>query len=254
MMIEWECILECNYKCFYCGNGRNDMLESPIDYERYKQKVFDFLDKLKAEFPHEELFIFGGEPFLHPFIEEIIHYMNIIGLRFVIQTNFSRADIITDILRKESVKLQISLHTTEIRDRIKLIKDIRDLQYFVRRIDVMYVGKKSLSLYREVRDVLENKEMLFLAPVADFNIEGVCNHHLYDFNMLKKGAHRAVYQFEKGGRSFNWENQMRGNISYEGSDCLYRDNYVLFDPSLARHTCNYRQTNDVCPNKQCFLM
>lgn len=254
MIVEWECILECNYKCFYCSNGRNDMLDTPIKYETDKAKVFVFLDKLKKEYPEEELFVFGGEPFLHPFIEDIVHHMNEIGMYFVIQTNFSRSDIITNISENENLKIQISLHSTEIQDKIGLIKDIQKLEHIIRTIDVMYTGKESLSLYREVRDALYTKDVISLAPVADFNMDNVCNHHLYDFNKLKNSIYRVAYQFERGDRSFNWEQQMKGEISYQGGECLYKDRYVLFDPALNRYTCNYRQNNDVCPNKQCFLM
>ena len=118
----------------------------------------------------------------------------------------------------------------------------------------MYIGKPSLSLYRNVRSILKDKSIIYLTPVADFNIESACNHYLYEYNQMKKSAHRAVYSFEKGGKSFNWEYQMKGKVSYNGKPCSHKDKYVLFDPSLNRYTCSYRQNNDICPNKYCFLV
>ena len=254
MIIEWECILECNYKCFYCSNGRNDMLKSPISYEKNKERVFGFLCDLRTMYPDDELFVFGGEPFLHPFIDEIIHHMNDIGLKYVIQTNFSMVDKMKEILLNEKYHIQVSLHPSEIKDIIQLMVDVKDLQHIIRRVDVMYIGQQSLKLYNDIKQVLGNG-ILYLAPVADFNMnDGVCNHHLYDFNEMKKSVNRVVYNFEKGGRSFNWEEQMKNKISYKNKVCIYKDRYILFDPSLNQFTCNYRQNNEICPNDQCFLM
>jgi len=254
MIIEWECILECNYKCFYCGNGRNDMLDESIPHEQDKTKVFKFLDDIKLHYPDDELFVFGGEPFCHPFIGEIIHHMNEIGLNYIIQTNFSLTDKIRRILDNEQFEIQISLHDTEIVDIPKLIYDISDLQHIIRRIDVMYDGQQSLDLYKQVLPILDNRDILYVTPIADFNLDDVCNNHLFEFNRLKKTVIGKVYRFEKGDRSFKWERQMKGEISYKGDVCIYKDKYVLFDASLHKYTCNYRQNNNDCPNDQCFLM
>jgi len=254
MIVEWECVLACNYKCFYCGNGRNDMIDKPIPFETDIDKVFKFLDGIKSEFPDEELFVFGGEPFLHPHIELIIKHMNEIGLKFVIQTNFSCTDRIRMIADTQELNIQISLHPSEINDKIDTLNGIEEMENIIRRIDVMFIGQPSYDLFREVIQRLNDKSILYTTPVADFNISGVCNDHLYEFNKVKKTVFGQAYRFEKGDRSYQWEDQMRGDITYKGKTCIYKDKYVLFDPALKRYTCNYRQNNEVCPNDQCFLM
>lgn len=253
-MVEWECILECNYRCFYCGNGRNDMLHKPIRYETDKVRTFKFLDKIYKEFPDEELFVFGGEPFIHPFIDEIIGHMNEIGMKFVIQTNFSFIDRIKQMLDVHEFTVQVSLHPTEINDKMQILNGIEELQNIIRRIDIMFVGQTSLDLFKDVLPRLTNKRVLHTTPVGDFNLKGVCNEHLYRFNEMKRAVYGKVYQFEEGDRSFDWEEQMKGGSIYKGRPCIYKDRYVLFDPSLKRYMCNYRQNNEVCPNDQCFLM
>ena len=65
MIVEWEAVLDCNYKCHYCSNGRNDLLDKPIRYEKDMNKICAFLDNIKAQWPDEEVFVFGGEPLLH---------------------------------------------------------------------------------------------------------------------------------------------------------------------------------------------
>ena len=230
------------------------MLERPIHLEKDKLKVFEFLDNIKQEFPDEELFVFGGEPFLHPFFGDIMTYMNHIGLKFVVQTNFSKIYTIRNMSKRTDFNLQISLHPSEIKGKMELLNGISALQGNIRQIDIMYVGQPSLDLFKEVLPILTDKSKLYMAPVADFNLKDVCNKHLFEFNRLKKTVIGRVYNFEQGDRSYNWEKQMKGEVSYKGKPCIYENEYVLFDPSLERYTCNYRQNNKVCPNDQCFLM
>ena len=253
MLVEWECILDCNYKCDYCVNSRNSALSEPIQFEKDKEKVFRFLDSLKEKYSNEEIFVFGGEPFLHPFLDEIISYMNEINLKFIIQTNFSLFHNIRKCL-KENFQVQISVHPSEIKNVSTYIRNIQELQNIIRRIDIMYVGEESFKLYKEILKILKDKDKLFLAPVADFKIVNTVNKYLYEFNQLKQGVHGKVYQFEPGERSFIWESQQRGLTSMKYQPCIYKDSYILFDPLLRSYTCSYRQNNDICPNDHCFLM
>jgi MoaA/NifB/PqqE/SkfB family radical SAM enzyme len=96
MIVEWEAVLDCNYKCHYCSNGRNDLLDKPIRYEKDMDKIRAFLDNIKAQWPDEEVFVFGGEPLLHPHIEKIVEYFNKIDLKFILQTNF----VLTNKIRR----------------------------------------------------------------------------------------------------------------------------------------------------------
>ena len=89
MIVEWECILDCNYNCKYCTNGRNTVLDKPIKHIEDPVKIYNFLSMLKNNYPDSELFLFGGEPFLHPKIDFIINTLNELNMKFVIQTNFS---------------------------------------------------------------------------------------------------------------------------------------------------------------------
>lgn len=255
MIVEWECILECNYKCSYCTNGHNGVLDKPIKCEKDKEKVFDFLDSLKENYPEDELFLFGGEPFLHPFINEIISYMLSNDIKFMVQTNFSLYEKIKNITDIYEFPLQISVHPSEIKDEDSYIKAIEEQQKIIRRIDVMYIGKESIELYKKILKVLDDSSILYLCPLADFNIvDGVHNPILYEYNELRNSTYGKIYHFEQGERSFIWEQMMRGEISCKNKPCMYKDQYVLFDPMLDKYSCNYRQNNDICPHDHCFLM
>lgn len=248
-MLEWEVTLDCNYKCEYCVNSRNSALTNPIYIEKEKNRVFKFIEELKNRFPNEELFLFGGEPFAHPFFNEIIQKLNDVNMKYIIQTNFSlpkRVEQIGEII-------QVSVHPTQIKNKEIYIAELQRLKHLVRKCDVMYTGKESINYYI---DILKDfpKEKLFLVPVADFLGANFANKYLYEYNKLRQGPMSKVINFEQGERSFKWEEQMKSDWSPKGKPCMYKNNYFLFDPQLKEYNCSYRQNNDICPNDHCFLM
>ncbi len=255
MIVEWECILECNLRCAYCTNGHNGVVSPPIRYERDRSKVFAFIDMLKDRYPDDELFLFGGEPFVHPFIEDIIGHLNKVDMKFVVQTNCTLPQRILAAAADHPFTIQVSVHPNDIANWALYRQGVTDVQHITRRIDVMFVGDNSFSAYADLLPYIKDKSMLYLAPVADFNTsEHIVNNQLFLFNKLKQSIHGRVYRFEDGDRSFKWEDQMRGVWTPKGKPCMYKDAYVLYDPMLVPYTCNYRQNNDICPNQQCFLM
>ena len=247
-MIEWECTLDCNYKCDYCTNGRNSVLKNPIKCITDKTKIFNFLKSIKTRFPDEELFLFGGEPFLHPEIEFIIKTLNSINLNFVIQSNFSCYERISKI--EDNFKLQVSLHKSQIRNLDEYIKNLIDFQSKIQRIDLMFEDKGTLNIYKKLKQYIP-EEKLLIAPIADFNVEKTHLKQLKLFNILKKAL---KMNFEEGERSFLWEKMMEGKIITKGHKCLYKNKYHLFDPQFNEYNCSYRVKTDICPNENCFLM
>lgn len=250
MILEWECILDCNFTCEYCVNSRNSALEKPIKFEKNKDKIFNFLTELKRKYPNDELFIFGGEPFLHPFISDIISHLNRINMKFIIQTNSSQIDKIKKI--KHEFMIQVSVHPSQIKNKEIFIQNLLEISHLIRRIDVMYIGNISLDYVKDLIPFFKNK--IVVKPVADFKFTNVANKHLYEFNTIKQTLKGKVYNFEDGERSFLWEDQMKNRLTYKGKPCMYKDTYVLYDPMLNKYNCSYRQNNDICPNDHCFLM
>ncbi|MFZ9615185.1 MAG: radical SAM protein [Fluviibacter sp.] len=248
-MLEWEVTLDCNYQCEYCVNSRNTALVNPIYLEKEKARVFKFIEGLKEKYPQEELFLFGGEPFAHPFFGEIIDKLNEVQMKYIIQTNFSlpkRVEKINEII-------QVSVHPTQIKNKELYISELQRLKHLVRKCDVMYTGKESIDYYiKIVKDF--PKEKLFLVPVADFLGADFANKYLYEYNKLRSTPMAKFINFEPNDRSFKWEEQMTSKWSPKGSPCMYKDKYNLFDPQLNHYTCSYRQNNDICPNDHCFLM
>ena len=248
MIVEWEVTLDCNYTCEYCVHSRNSALPEPIAYEKDEDKLYTFIENLKKNYPDDELFIFGGEPFAHPKFANIIGKLNEVGMKFIIQTNFSlpkRVETINEIV-------QVSVHPNEIRQKEKYISELARLEHLIRRIDVMYIGKPSLDYYQEIAKVFP-RHKLKLVPVAGF--KGVpVNKYLYEYNQLRESVHSKFINFEENDRSYNWEKQMKGEWTPKGKPCAYKNTYVLFDPQLRQYSCCYRENNDICPNNHCFIM
>ena len=248
MIVEWEVTLDCNYQCEYCVNSRNSALPTPIFFEKNKQKVFKFIEQLKEKYPQDELFVFGGEPFAHPFFGEIIDKLREVQMNFIIQTNFS----LPKRVEKIGAIVQVSVHPTQIKNKDKYIEELGRLEHLIRKVDVMFVGKQSLDFYKDITKVFP-REKLKLIPVAGFKGVDV-NKYLYEYNEMRQGILGKFINFEVGERSYNWENQMKGIWSPKGKPCMYKDKYILFDPMLRSYSCSYRENHEICPNDHCFIM
>ena len=245
MNVEWECILDCNYSCKYCTNGRNSVLKNPIKYVTDEKRLEEFIISLKKY--NTEVFVFGGEPFLHPKIEFIIQTFNKFKIPFVIQTNFSLFKKIKEI--KEDFIIQVSIHRLMIKD-IKILKEqLKELQDKIRRIDIMYDSLECISIYKDLKD-LKN---VYIAPIADFKTsERTYLPKLIEFNKYKKLLKEI--NFEPHSRSLIWEDMFINGSKIKGKKCIYKDKYILFDPQFKSYNCSHRINCEICPNDACFIM
>lgn len=245
MNVEWECILDCNYSCEYCTNGRNSVLKNPIKCITDEKRLEEFIISLKKY--NTEVFVFGGEPFLHPKIEFIIQTFNKFKIPFVIQTNFSLFKKIKEI--KEDFIIQVSIHRLMIKD-IKILKEqLKEKQDKIRRIDIMYDSLECISIYKELKD-LKN---VYIAPIADFKTsERTYLPKLIEFNKYKKLLKEI--NFEPHSRSLIWEDMFINGSKLKGKKCIYREKYILFDPQFKSYNCSHRINCEICPNDACFIM
>jgi len=251
---EWEVTLKCNYKCFYC-------ILPKIKEELNEEKLKNFMDNLDKNI---ELFLFGGEPFLHPKIDFIIGYLNEIKQPFVVQSNGSKISLNKVFNKKiQNFNLQLSIHPTEIslNQAIQNIKkwNIASKKFNInlRRIDIMYVGKESLKYYKKLSKNFKQLD-IFLAPISGFYENESCKY-TKEYNELKKK--RKDIKFEENYiqelnkyRSEVWQDQCEGKYSTFGRQCPY--NYKLYAPDLQEYNCCYRERNydGICKKQRCFWM
>ena len=108
-IIEWEIVSKCNYKCNYC-------LLPNYDYVKDNTEIEKFIESLNINYPDEEIFCFGGEPFLHKDIKYIIETFNKFNQKFVIQSNMSKYSINKIINESLSdFKINGSIHPSQIK-------------------------------------------------------------------------------------------------------------------------------------------
>ena len=244
-MVEWEVTLKCNYSCVYCTN-----LDPSIKPVLDKRRIRDFIQMLGKTYPGVEIFVFGGEPFIHPYIDYIIQMFNKYDVPFVIQTNLSKKSIHVMKKIKEPFIVQVSIHPTEITlDQVSIPDNIN-----IRVIDVMYTGREAIKYYLKVKDMATS---VFLTPIGDFG-DGVSGPALRDFNRMREtSAWNKIINFERVKRlgeyrSNLWEN---GGDNFKGHPCIYNDKYFLYGPNLDLYNCCHRVKHDgICNHEKCFLM
>jgi len=84
--IEWNIGKRCNYDCSYCPSMIHDNISPHIDINILKTTV----DKLSNLGTKVRLSLTGGEPCVHPDMEELIEYIKTKGFWLSITTNGTR--------------------------------------------------------------------------------------------------------------------------------------------------------------------
>jgi (2Fe-2S) ferredoxin len=249
MQVEWEITMKCNYGCFYCTN-----LDKSIYPNLDRETIRNFVKMLGETYPNVEVFVFGGEPFVHPDIEYIIQCFNELNVPFVIQTNLSPYSVKVIKGIQQPFTMQASIHPSEM--SIEELYEVMQSQHNVRRYDIMYSQENALIYYFKVKELAQTSEV-YLTPITDFG-DGVSNTILDKFNQLKNDSKlKNIIQFEDEkrlgeSRSELWANP---NFTTKGKTCLYKDKYFLYGPNLQLYNCCYRiKTDGICPKDKCFLM
>ena len=249
MQVEWEVTMKCNYNCFYCTN-----LDKSIYPNLDRDTIRNFVKMLGEKYPGIEVFVFGGEPFVHPDIEYIIQCFNEFEVPFVIQTNLSSYSVKIIKQIKQPFTMQASIHPTEM--SVEELNEVLQTPHNVRRFDVMYSDESALFYYFKVKE-LTKSDHVYLTPITDFG-DGVSDMILTKFNELKNnGKLQRIINFEDEirlgkSRSELWSDK---NFTTKGKPCLYKDKYFLYGPNLELYNCCYRiKTDGICPKEKCFLM
>lgn len=114
MRLIWDITNKCNLRCKHCGAMQ--LIEENKPESKDWRKIIDygkdFVDSIS---------LLGGEPLLHPEIEEVIEYANLNGMDVLIITN-GQVDIekLDDIMKHEIVSIIISIEgLEETNDKIR---------------------------------------------------------------------------------------------------------------------------------------
>jgi len=249
MQVEWEITMKCNYGCFYCTN-----LDKSIYPNLDRDTIRNFIKMLGETYPGVEVFVFGGEPFVHPDIEYIIQCFNELNVPFVIQTNLSSYSVKVIKEIKLPFNMQASIHPSEM--PIEELYEVMQSHPNVRRYDVMYSQENALVYYFKVKELAQTSEV-YLTPITDFG-DGISDTALAKFNHLKNDkmlSKLIKFEDEKRLGQSRSELWLDANFTTKGKPCLYKDKYFLYGPNLELYNCCYRiKTDGICPKNKCFLM
>ena len=259
-MVEWELTSYCTFKCFYCSLKN-------IKTETDKTKLEEFIKtKLKVDILNgaKNVFIFGGEPLIHPEIEFILRCLNKYEVPYIIQTQLSKPsiDVIMKLPLDIYIPLNISVHLTEqtvneVKERFELIQN----RCCFKKVDVMFSRSDVHIDYLKLRLFFENYGVsCHLTPVASFSYKkDGADELLIQYNKLRNHKlFNRMIKFETTPpnfdmRSFIWEKQITKQFSTIGKPCLYKGRYRIYNSSLEGFTCHRQKNVDICEDR-CFLM
>jgi hypothetical protein len=249
MKVEWEITMKCNYSCSYCSN-----LDKSIYPNLDRTAIREFIKMLGEQYPGVEIFVFGGEPFVHPEIGYIIQCFNELNVPFVIQTNLSKHSVSIMKTIDQPFTLQASIHPTEI--VLGDLADMFDHTAKIRIIDVMYGASNALYYYFKVKE-LSGCENTFLTPVTDFG-DGRSNALLEEYlNLARDPRLQNIIKFESVQKFGKPRAELWADIKFspKGKPCLYNGEYFLYGPDFQLYNCCYREKHDgICNHSKCFLM
>lgn len=265
--VEWLVTENCNYTCDYCALYNSNKPSRDLNEIRKfligiakKQIIYDFT-----------FFVFGGEPFLHPSIKEIIVMMNELHIDYVFQTNLSNKSVekITDILDSgvpiQGINISVHFSQQSLSQYIKNIRSMINLSANIKIIDVMYDGFYNVELYRQLVKEL-NDITIFLIPVSDFLVTGF-GEHLREYNKLVIDSKYNDIKFEEEfmvhpitgkdtERRIIWEEFVNKEWSPRGKECLMKKSFEMYDSNLKLFNCcfhDYIEEPYMCPYDECFL-
>lgn len=115
-----EITSKCNHNCLHCFLGKDLNRFDHVNLDIILRSIDVLNDKGISQ-----LIISGGEPLLHPDIEEIIKYASKYPINLTILTNgtTSKALELADLIKKNDIKVKVSiLGTEEVHDKIVGVK------------------------------------------------------------------------------------------------------------------------------------
>lgn len=179
--IEWKITEKCNYKCNYCYQKNN--IKKKHSSQQLIEKISELFNKLDDSWLIK---IIGGEPLIHPNIDEIIKSIVRNGHKISFTTNFSsslnKLKEIIDICGDKLEYITASLHLTEV----------RDIDGFITKA-IEFNKIKNRKTNFTVTSVLTNKDFITLKKIENKLNE---NNIIFSYQIMKEKGRYVKYKEE----------------------------------------------------------
>ena len=257
--LDWKILDKCNYTCEYCPWKHDIKLPSQT-----KEELRSFISSLDSDI---EIYLFGGEPFLHPRILDIIEIFNDQSQIHQIQTNFSNIAIkrLEEIPSHHRVHIALTVHQTQISiDKLKAqLQRLKNLPPNITIDDVviMYMDKNSFEYYKVTKsfDIAE----IEFHPVINMGEDN--NSYIDDYiDKSKSPVYSHLYNFKRPSIEIEgvmhdgnelWRDMERGTYPLKGKECLYKGDYACYTPSFEKMNCPLgNMENNICTVDLCPLI
>jgi MoaA/NifB/PqqE/SkfB family radical SAM enzyme len=191
------------------------------------------------------LFIFGGEPTLHPELIDLILLAKSYFGSIILQTNGSNQVVIEAAVAScTDIKLNYSFHYTETKF-IDLLKTINTFSSNLNEISIMDLPRSNIELYKKLKLIYKDKVQYY--PLLPKKLDASpSSKHLVsleqdkNFKYLKNDWAFTPHRFNKLSNYEIWKN----NTSSFNKQCHIK-NFVLFIQDNVVYKC----FNDIFTDK-----
>lgn len=166
LVITLELTNQCNFMCTHCYKDSNPDNLRRLPYEEVKWIIDNFSGKSYC------LGLSGGEPCLHPYVNEILLYANEKNMSTRLITNLSSLSKIKDEALKSIGLLQFTLYgyNSELYYRYTRNSNFNTVKENMRRIGEQKINSMAQILLRD--DVIDDLE-LYIALLKKYGIKRV---------------------------------------------------------------------------------
>lgn len=188
----------CKYKCEYCTLYDNNIDHPDFDYTAWKI----FLSKIDKA----EIHIYGGEPFEHPDLYNIINFLSDHAQVNVLSNGFHNIDKYLDL----DFKLLLSYHPQV--PFSTFLKTVKKYKSIISRISYMFNGGQNrIQEFLTFKKVYEKYFDVILCPIVN---EGIGNSpavdELYQYkDKINKLEKSKDYHFVKHQNGSTFDNQVK---------------------------------------------
>lgn len=236
----FEMTMDCNERCLHCGSRCGDVRSEEMPKEVY----FDFLDKIKRDFPKlPMLCITGGEPLLRPELFEIMTYASSLGFKWGMTSN---GTLITKEVAKKLKDagmntISISIDGLEethdafrrtkggFRKAVEGVRNLLEQDFNAVQVTTV-VTKKNID---QLDDLFALMEELDVDSWRVINLEPIGRALELDGYILDSEGYRRMFDFIAAKRKEGFP-VMYGCTHYLGLDyeCEVRDWYFLCNAGI----------------------